>query len=109
MWFDATSCTSYGIRQTPLVYLVEAADDISYLIMDMEDAHKLGILSTSETESMLLSFFNEIENDAFFNYKDSVYQEVTDKNERIAFLRATVINTLVQEATRAFSIIMMRS
>lgn len=86
----------------PLVYLVEAADDISYLIMDMEDAHKLGILSTSETESMLLSFFNEIENDAFFNIKDSVYQEVTDKNERIAFLRATVINTLVQEATRAF-------
>ena len=34
----------------PLVYLVEAADDICYEIMDLEDAHKLKILSFEETE-----------------------------------------------------------
>ena len=42
----------------PLVYLVEAADDICYEIMDIEDAHKLKILSFEQTEQMLLSFFD---------------------------------------------------
>ncbi|MBQ1398136.1 MAG: dNTP triphosphohydrolase, partial [Clostridia bacterium] len=45
----------------PLVYLVEAADDICYEIMDIEDAHKLKILTYEETERLLLSFFNDEE------------------------------------------------
>ena len=43
----------------PLVYLVEAADDICYEIMDIEDAHKLKILSYEETKGLLLGFFDE--------------------------------------------------
>ena len=43
----------------PLVYLVEAADDICYEIMDIEDAHKLKILSFNETSELLLGFFEE--------------------------------------------------
>lgn len=43
----------------PLVYLVEAADDICYEIMDIEDAHKLKILSFAETKNLLLGFFDE--------------------------------------------------
>ncbi len=43
----------------PLVYMVEAADDICYEIMDIEDSHKLKILSYAETEHLLLSFFDE--------------------------------------------------
>lgn len=42
----------------PLVYLVEAADDICYEIMDIEDAHKLRILSDEETFHHLLAFFS---------------------------------------------------
>lgn len=34
----------------PLVFLIEAADDICYQLMDIEDAHKLKILSTEETK-----------------------------------------------------------
>jgi dGTPase len=109
-WEDiATEC---GIPRTkensnvfarhPLVFLVEAADDISYLIMDIEDAHKLKILSTEETESLLLSFFDKVLNQNVLSYKDQIYLEVTDINERIAFLRATVINLLVQEVSRIF-------
>jgi dGTPase len=45
----------------PLVYLVEAADDICYEIMDLEDAFKLKILSFDETASMMLNFFDETE------------------------------------------------
>ena len=40
----------------PLVYMVEAADDICYEIMDIEDSHKLKILSFQETEDLLLAF-----------------------------------------------------
>ena len=43
----------------PLVYLVEAADDICYEIMDIEDSHKLKILTFDETADMLLGFFEE--------------------------------------------------
>ena len=43
----------------PLVYLVEAADDICYEIMDLEDAHKLKILSYDEIAALLLDFFDE--------------------------------------------------
>jgi dGTPase len=85
----------------PLVYLVEAADDISYLIMDMEDAHKLRILSTEQTE-LMLSAFHDKDDGEFSAYKNRIYQEVTDTNERIAFLRATAINRLVKEVSRIF-------
>lgn len=73
----------------PLVYLVEAADDISYLIMDIEDAHKLGILSTEKTEELLTGFFHPERDKQFFINQLTVYQDVTDTNERIAFLRPT--------------------
>ncbi|KAF0129685.1 MAG: dGTPase [Bacteroidetes bacterium] len=86
----------------PLVYLVEAADDISYLIMDIEDAHKLRILSTKETEDLLLAFFDDDKNSDALAYKTNIYKEVTDTNERIAFLRATTINLLVNEASNVF-------
>jgi dGTP_triPase: putative dGTPase len=38
----------------PLVYLVEAADDICYQMMDIEDAYKLKILTTEETKELLM-------------------------------------------------------
>lgn len=43
----------------PLVYLMEAADDICYEIMDIEDSHKLRILTFDETRDLLLGFFDE--------------------------------------------------
>ncbi len=41
----------------PLVYIVEAADDICYEVMDIEDAHKLKILSTAEVTDAMMAFF----------------------------------------------------
>ena len=43
----------------PLTYLMEAADDICYEIMDIEDSHKLKLLSFDETADLLLGFFDE--------------------------------------------------
>jgi len=86
----------------PLVYLVEAADDISYQIMDIEDAHKLGILSTEETTELLMSFFDTAKDTDFIKKKEEVVKVVIDKNEQIAFLRASVINYLVNKVTDIF-------
>ncbi|MBO5964589.1 MAG: dNTP triphosphohydrolase, partial [Bacteroidaceae bacterium] len=63
----------------PLVYLVEAADDICYEIMDIEDAHKLKILTTSETKELLLSYFSEKDKNAILKRMNTV----EDANEQI--------------------------
>lgn len=84
----------------PLVYLVEAADDICYQVMDIEDAHKLGILSFEETKELLINFFND--DIKYNNYLHEICVTVTDKNEQIAFLRANVIGKLVNLTSDIF-------
>ncbi len=86
----------------PLVYLVEAADDISYLVMDVEDAHKLKILTTDQTHDILTRFFRKEEDKHVFDGMVKVFEEVTDVNERVAYLRALVINKLAGEAVKIF-------
>jgi dGTPase len=82
----------------PLVYLVEAADDICYQIMDIEDAHKLRILTSEETKNLLLGFFEGKERQHILN----VMQVVNDINEQIAYLRSCIIGCLVNECSRVF-------
>ncbi len=89
-------------RRHPLVYLVEAADDICYQIMDLEDAFKLGILSYEQTTSLYLDFY-----DAAFDKKQlsrikETLKRVSDKNEQISYLRAGVIGKLIYESIRIF-------
>ena len=86
----------------PLSYMMEASDDICYLVLDMEDAHKRGIISTEAIESCFVSFFDPNKDKAFFKHKEDVYREVTDVNERMAFLRAMLINKLVNLASDIF-------
>ena len=85
----------------PLSYMMEAADDICYLILDMEDAHKRGIVATEKIDYFFTSFFREDEK-WFFERKNEIYKTVTDDNERMAFLRATVINKLVDCVSDVF-------
>ena len=84
----------------PLVYLVEAADDICYEIMDIEDAHKLKLLSFEETEALLLGFFND-EQQAHIRRR-IVEEGVEDNNEKIVYMRARVIGLLENECVRTF-------
>ena len=86
----------------PLSYMMEAADDICYLVLDMEDAHKRGIVSTKAIDSCFTSFFNEKRDKGFFNHKEEIYRTVSDVNERMAFLRAMLINKLVNCASDIF-------
>ena len=82
----------------PLVYLVEAADDICYQIMDIEDAHKLKILTTDETKELLLGFFEPDRR----KRRLETLQMVSDLNEQIAYLRSSVVGHLIDQCSKAF-------
>ena len=82
----------------PLVFIMEAADDICYQIMDIEDAHKLKILSTPEVIELLTSYFNEKKR----NHLHATMKRVSDPNEKIAYLRSHVIGALVNDCARVF-------
>ena len=82
----------------PLVYLVEAADDICYQVMDIEDGHKLKIISTDETIELLLAFFD----DERRRHMLDVMTHVADPNEKIGYLRSCTVGLLVQECARTF-------
>ena len=82
----------------PLVYLVEAADDICYQMMDIEDAYKLKLLTPKEAKDLYLLFLDEKKKQRV----EEVFNFVSDSNEQIAYLRATVIGILIKECTKVF-------
>ncbi len=84
----------------PLVFLMEAADDICYEIMDIEDAHKLHLLSLEETAELLLGFFDEAARQGIRQrLKD---EGVTDENEQVVYMRACAVGKLERECVEAF-------
>ncbi|MDR0422940.1 MAG: dNTP triphosphohydrolase [Proteiniphilum sp.] len=82
----------------PLVYLVEAADDICYQMMDIEDAQKLRILSAEKAIELLLGFFDGESRQR----RTATLSYVSDVNEQIAYLRSGVIGLLVDECAALF-------
>lgn len=82
----------------PLVYLMEAADDICYQIMDIEDAHKLKILDCEEVTRLLTGFFRGQRVERI----NQVLDAIDDRNEKVAYLRSCVIGELVGECAKVF-------
>lgn len=96
---SADGCPAEYARH-PLVYLVEAADDICYEIMDIEDAHKLKIITYEETKRLFLDFFDEKgQNHIMQRIHD---EEITDDNEKVIYMRACVINALERACVDTF-------
>lgn len=86
----------------PFVFLVEAADDICYQIIDLEDAHRLGILSTEKTKSLMLSFFDPQINKKQLQSIYTLLSKIEDENEQITLLRSRVINKLIEDCVEVF-------
>ena len=82
----------------PLVYLVEAADDICYEIMDIEDAHKLRLLSDEQTMELFLAFFEKDEQQRL----RLRYSPDTDIDDQIVYYRSCVINALERACVQTF-------
>lgn len=79
----------------PLAFLVEAADDICYTIIDFEDGINLGLIG----EDVALEYLGGIISDKINTHK---YSKLQTKEERIAYLRAVAIGALIQDATDIF-------
>jgi len=84
----------------PLVYLVEAADDICYEIMDLEDAHKLKIVSFDEASRLMLGFFDPDTQERILQRISD--EQLEDRNEQVVYLRACVIGKLENECVNTF-------
>lgn len=84
---------NYLWHRHPLSFLVEAADDICYSIMDLEDGFRLGLLSFLETESLLLPLIHK---------RDLTGYKKRDDNEKVGYLRAKAISDLVNLVADAF-------
>lgn len=82
-------------KRHPLVYLVEAADDICYNIIDLEDAHRLKILSYLEVEQLLLPLCNDAR-------MPERLLEMEDDDAKITLMRAKSISTLIGQCSRVF-------
>ena len=77
----------------PLAFLMEAADDICYGIMDLEDGFRLGLISFADTEELMIQFVKKTE---MKGYKGR------DEKEKIGYLRAKAISNLVNELANTF-------
>ena len=84
---------TYWWCRHPLAFLVEAADDICYRVMDLEDGFRLGFISFKETEELLRPL---VPRQGLKNYRDK------DEKDRIGYLRAVAINELVNELAKVF-------
>ena len=84
-----------GFERHPLAYLVEAADDICYTIIDFEDGINLGLVS----EDFALEYLIKLVKDTIDTPK---YQTLTNKEDRISYLRALAIGNLINDAVRVF-------
>lgn len=83
----------------PLVYIVEAADDICYEVMDLEDAHKLKILDSQTVIDLFLRFLPDSRRERSI----AIMNRLEDPNEKIAYLRSGVIGEMVTACARAFA------
>ncbi len=83
----------------PLVYVTEAADDICYQIMDLEDAHKLKIIGLQEVVELLLGFFGSTDKEKM----QRLMNHLDDPNEKIAYLRSNAIGAMVVDCADVFS------
>lgn len=84
-----------GYERHPLAYLVEAADDICYTIIDFEDGINLGLVS----EDFALEYLINLVKDSIDSSK---YNALTTKEDRISYLRALAIGSLINDAVNVF-------
>ncbi|MDR0528917.1 MAG: dNTP triphosphohydrolase [Zoogloeaceae bacterium] len=82
-------------QRHPLAYLVEVADDTCYLIVDLEDAARLGFVHAKDAEELL----SNLAGDSLDTKK---FGRMTDDRERISYLRAKAIGKLLEDAAAVF-------
>ncbi len=80
----------------PLAFLVEAADDICYEIIDLEDGYRLKLISFEETSDLLKKIATQ------GAFRQERYDEIKHQDRQIEYLRAVSIDALIQQAADVF-------
>ena len=75
--------------------MVEAADDICYSIIDLEDATRLGLISFDQTKNLLAEIIGP-------KFSEEKLSKIVDLNEKLGVLRALAIYQLIQEVVTVF-------
>lgn len=89
------SDTDVSFSRHPLAFLVEAADDICYTIIDFEDGINLGLIQEEYALEYLINLVKETIN-------TKKYNQLSNTQDRVSYLRALAINTLINEAVDIF-------
>ncbi len=84
-----------GFFRHPLTYLVEAADDICYTIIDFEDGINLGLIPEEYALEYLINLVKD-------NINTKKYNAMTTSSDRLSYLRALAISTLIRDAVDVF-------
>ena len=82
----------------PLAFLAEAADDICYKIMDLEDGFKQGLVSFESVREMLMPIIEAETGNSNAGKLDKIH----DNREKVSYLRAKAIYSLVYQAAGVF-------
>lgn len=98
--FSSENGISYA--RHPFVFLVEAADDICYNIIDFEDAHRLNIFSTNFVKDTFLKLVFLNPNEKRERILATLEKLKSDANETVAYLRAKSINYLTLRCAEVF-------
>jgi dGTPase len=85
----------------PFVFLMEAADDICYRVIDLEDAHRLRVLDVDKVLALLLPFWEKNPEDYQYLTQNKL-PRIENNEEKLSFLRAMLINLLIGKCTEAF-------
>lgn len=88
-------------KRHPFVWLVEAADDICYNIIDIEDSQRLGIIDHDKCKRLFMNLIESLSQEQFDKAKFNM-KSISDKNDRIAYLRAKSINLLTQKSVEVY-------
>lgn len=98
----ATACGLTRLQQQhavwarhPLSYLVEAADDICYLIIDLEDANLMGVIDSRHFKELVAPILGN-------RLDESKLNKMHDERQRAGILRALAINALIEETAENF-------
>ncbi len=87
----------------PFVYLTEAADDICYRVIDLEDAHRLHIISLETFKDMFLPFFeHDTEGYNSRGYIEKKLANINDDNQKVQYIRARWIGLMIEKMSDLF-------
>lgn len=86
----------------PFVYLTEAADDICYRVIDLEDAHRLRLITYKEFEELFLPFFESSTTWDSLEYMQGKLAAMKDENQKVQFIRAMWIGRMIGKVKEVF-------